>query len=150
MADFRTLLVESSTEEATDAVRFFEPLEFYPYRISIQASAFHYSSPRIVTRDLYQYDSWEIALLDNMGGWVDVAALGFPWAEEHFTGDAGVTEPVVGGFVPTDDVQQIVEDLSRLAGEPIPRRPRPDLPRPKAPVTNTLSTRRPRRVIVRK
>jgi hypothetical protein len=180
MADFRTLLKTSSPDEGLYAggIRLFHALEFAPYRISIQASAVHYCTPKALLDDLYAYETWEVGLMDTMGVGLDVGVFNFPWVEEHFffpsqhlthskpEGGGAAARKLrpamdpddmitVGGFIPTDDVQQIVEDLERISGEPIPVRSkiRP-LPSQRQPALSAqrqpLATRHHRRVVFRK
>ena len=79
---------------------FFKAFEFGNLCISIQASHNHYCSPRIDLEELLNYDSLELAILENINGarvfinpHTDSRFNQTKWVERFET---GLTNPVAG------------------------------------------------------
>jgi hypothetical protein len=99
-------------------IRHFNALEAGQYKISIQASKFHYCEPRETLGDLADYSEMEIAIFKN-NKWVQPRDdeyiqqfERFPELIEHYEdGDTAV-----GGWLPVDLIQDLYEYLC-LSGE---------------------------------
>jgi hypothetical protein len=82
------------------------------FSMSIQASEFHYCTPR-ATLPLGSYDAFELAIFDEHGEWV--SPYRFPGifkglaAAEYWEEGPGTT---VGGYVPLEAVLELHERLS--------------------------------------
>lgn len=111
MIDFRTLMIKESYPSFTS----YKTIQAGNYKISIQASSYHYSNPRINSGDLYVYESMEIALFDLNDKWVipseDEYILKFDRIEEliycYEDGDCPV-----GAYVPVKLIQSLFDYLS--------------------------------------
>lgn len=97
-------------------------------RLSVQASAHHYCSPRVHQANPRAYDEWELALFRDSGPWL--MAVGF---EDLWNGDQ------VAAYVPTDRVQALYDALMAggavvpVAGEVDPAAVLAELERAEAP-----------------
>lgn len=79
------------------------------YSVSIQASDFAYSTPRMNGLSPEEYTNWEVALFDSDGNWVQPRDL-VPvpkWAKEWEDGGNAVA-----GYLPTELVQEIFEEMA--------------------------------------
>jgi hypothetical protein len=111
--DFRTLMVE--TERVGERYRSFAAIPAGPFRLSVQASSSHYSSPRDV-RPVGEYSSFEIAIIRgtghgremiNPGQALPVCPAGL--MEGWESGDCPV-----GGYIPVERIQRLFEMLCEV------------------------------------
>lgn len=90
----------------------FLPLQVGSFKLSIQASEFHYSRPRLTLPQATDYAAFEVAILEN-GEWVqprtDPRFHGMRWVEwfEEYLNP-------VAAFVPIEVIEQIARDLGSL------------------------------------
>ena len=94
--------------------RMFKWIEAGDYRMSIQASEYHYCEPRLTLEDLSNYEEMELALFKN-GEWVqpreDEKIKSFPrYAELEERYEKG--NVAVAGYVPVDLLQDLYDYLS--------------------------------------
>ncbi|HUU87871.1 MAG TPA: hypothetical protein VMX17_08970 [Candidatus Glassbacteria bacterium] len=98
---------------------FFNSIEFGSIVVSIQGSKFHYCSPRIDLENLADYDSLEIAILQNNGEekrfiniHEDEKFSKFEWAVMFEEG----SNPVAG-YVPISEIERIMKDIISLTNQ---------------------------------
>ncbi len=100
MSDFRKKLKR-------DSCGYFEHLEMpNGLTLSIQASRFHYCSPRQDDLSPMDYYQWEVAILDAAHKWIhprEHPALKSLGLDEHWRNDD------VGGFISAENVQCIFD-----------------------------------------
>jgi len=114
MSEFVSLLETKSDEtHYGHRRRHMKALEVGPYTLSVQASEFHYCTPR-VTVPVEEYTEWECAL------WTEERWLSVEKDPEVFDGLAVAKqwedgESPVGGYLPTADVQALWDRLNELS-----------------------------------
>lgn len=109
MKDFRELLQEKYNDSG---LRSFGHIAIGNFRISIQASDIHYSNPRRVLKDVYDYSDFEVALFEK-GKWIfpsrDNRFADFSiWADEWL-------RTCIFPYMPVADVQKLYETVCALA-----------------------------------
>lgn len=82
------------------------------FTVSIQASALHYSSPKVNGLPLEEYDAVEIGIgygQSLINPWVIEVLMGKPWLKYFHNSEA-----TVGGYIPRDIWPEIVKDITNL------------------------------------
>lgn len=106
--DFRDLLVRRK-----DQSQMFHHIKMGRFTLSIQASEYHYSQPRLGDLSPKDYECWEVALFFN-GKWVNFRKWKFyywgPWMEFHEGMDVGVF-----AYMPTHIVQKLYKHIKLLS-----------------------------------
>lgn len=97
-------------------LRDFERLKAGAFRVSIQASRTHYSTPRETLPSADHYSAFEVAIFDADDNWVsprkDRRLRDKPWAELFEDADVAVA-----GYVPRETIAQILEDLANAKAD---------------------------------
>lgn len=86
------------------------------FKVSIQASKYHYCSPRINSPNPFDYQQFEVAIFTPDDHWVvpgyDIEAT---WADKFENGVNGQRpRNSVAGYLTVDEVQQIVDDICNM------------------------------------
>lgn len=113
MVDFVKKLKEKNR---SSSFRQFEAVQCGEFKISIQASEFHYCTPRR-TVEPYMYSNMEIAIFDS-NGWVippsDDRFKNKPWANLFEEGSVNS----VAGYVPVETIESIMAELEQTTTSP--------------------------------
>lgn len=75
--------------------------------LSIQASAFHYCSPRVDGLPLEEYTSVEVAIIGKSGNFIPPSSIGAPELNHLFRGDD------VAGYVSQEDLAKFRNACAR-------------------------------------
>lgn len=98
--------------ELTAGFGMFRRIEFNGgYTMSIQASRGHYSHPREVLDDKYDYKSFEVALMNSRGDFINFKdEFGIDFLEEFFDGG------VIYGYAPVESIQKVFDYMANRFG----------------------------------
>ena len=136
--DFRDLM-EIRIDESVGAHRYIQwkPFQIGRYTISVQASETHYSSPRESLRDPRWFYEWELGLTVD-GEWAlsiqidydddgyvqtvtwhpDLDPMIFKGAPKLEAWYSNTFDTVVG-WVPTDEIQTLIDNAARIEDVPV-------------------------------
>lgn len=86
--------------------RIMERIKIGEYELSIQASKFHYCTPRETITDLYKYKEMEVAIF-NKDAWVDLEEDTFFSNWKHRNKFLQLYDGMVAGYVSIDIIQSL-------------------------------------------
>lgn len=104
--DFRDLLRDTINEKT--GCRLLDALPIGKYMLSIQASKYHYSIPRETFDNLYDYEAFEIGLLNETYDLTDMTKIHSFKAWEDYAEFKEYYDGMVAGYVPVKMVQSLM------------------------------------------